>query len=70
MRHPLPFSERFNWRLIVMLDGMLGLVLASAIYHGAVPTTSAFGPDWYCPPNGAGSAVCLNEETKTPAQEG
>jgi hypothetical protein len=66
MRHPLPLSERFNWRLIAMLAGMLALALASALYHGAVPVTSPFGPDWYCPPNGGGSTVCIKDVTKTP----
>ena len=71
MRHPLPLSERINWRLIIMLIGLLGLFLAAAIYTGGMQRPSLFGPDWECPPNATGSStVCIKDVTKKPPTGG
>jgi hypothetical protein len=70
MRHPLPLSQRLNWRLIGLLAVLLALCLTAAIYSGGgdeTSTATALGPGWTCTPNLIGT-VCVRDVTKTAAK--
>jgi len=69
MRHPVPLSQRINWRLIALLAALLALCLAAAIYGGGgeASTATALGPGWTCTPNLIGT-VCVRDVTKTAAK--
>ena len=69
MRHPLPFSQRMNWRLITLAAVLLALCLVGAIFTGGEARTSAeLGPGWRCTPNLVGT-VCVRDPTKTAARQ-
>ena len=70
MRHPLPWSERINWRLVALLIVILTLCFAGALYGGReaqTATSLGLGPDWTCAPNLVGT-VCVKDVVKTAAK--
>ena len=68
MRHPLPFRERINWRVVALLFAILVLCLAGAIYGGGeARSVTQLGPGWSCTPNLLGT-VCVRDVTTTTAK--
>jgi hypothetical protein len=73
MRHPLPLSERINWRLVALLIAILTLCFGAALYDSGGEARTAtrlsheLGAGWTCAPNLIGT-VCVKDVAKTAAR--
>ena len=72
MRHPLPFRERINWRVVALVTAILALCLAGALYGGGEAGTATslgieLGAGWSCSSRLIGT-VCVRDVTHAAAR--